>query len=144
MYSLFVVIHIVVALILILVVLLQSGKAGDLAGAFGGSGSQTAFGSRSAATLLTKATAVAAALFMVTSFGLSVMSLQGTSSIMEGVPQETGQPPAATQPAETPPAETKPAESEPPAATTQGEGQAQPAATPQQPAEPPQKPPDNQ
>ena len=56
--------------VLILVVLLQSGKAADLAGAFGGMGSQTVFGPRGTATVLSKATTVAAALFMVTSLGL--------------------------------------------------------------------------
>ena len=57
--------------------LLQSGKAADLAGAFGGMGSQTAFGPRGAATVLTKATTIAAALFMVTSMTLSVMATRG-------------------------------------------------------------------
>ena len=63
-------VHVIVCLILILVVLLQSGKAADLAGAFGGMGSQTVFGPRGTATVLSKATTVAAALFMVTSLSL--------------------------------------------------------------------------
>jgi preprotein translocase subunit SecG len=67
------VLHVVVCLFLIIVVLLQSGKAADLAGAFGGMGSQTAFGPRGSATVLSKATTIAAALFMVTSLSLSVM-----------------------------------------------------------------------
>jgi len=67
------ILHVIVCLFLIIVVLLQSGKAADLAGAFGGMGSQTAFGPRGAATVLSKATTIAAALFMVTSLSLSVM-----------------------------------------------------------------------
>lgn len=66
-------IHIIVCVFLILVVLLQSGKAADIAGAFGGMGSQTTFGPRGAATALTKATTVAAALFMLTSLTLAVL-----------------------------------------------------------------------
>ena len=66
--------HVFVGLILIGVVLLQTGKRADLAGAFGGGGSQTAFGTRGAATLLSKVTTMAAISFMVTSIGLSIMS----------------------------------------------------------------------
>src|SRR5437016_2879872 len=68
------IVHVIVCTILILVVLLQSGKAADLAGAFGGMGSQTAFGPRGAATLLSKATTIAAVLFMITSLSLSIVS----------------------------------------------------------------------
>jgi len=67
-------IHIFCCLFLIIVVLLQSGKAADLAGAFGGMGSQTAFGPRGSATLLSKATTGAAVLFMVTSLTLAIMA----------------------------------------------------------------------
>ena len=74
MIILFTIVHIVVCLFLIVVVLLQSGKAADLAGAFGGMGSQTAFGPRGSATVLTKATTIAAALFMVTSLSLAIMA----------------------------------------------------------------------
>jgi preprotein translocase subunit SecG len=67
-------IHVVVCFFLAVVVLLQSGKAADLAGAFGGMGSQTVFGPRGSATVLSKATTIAAALFMVTSLSLSIIS----------------------------------------------------------------------
>src|ERR1700723_2623720 len=67
-------IHVVVCLFLIIVVLLQSGKAADLAGAFGGMGSQTAFGPRGSATLLSKATTASPAIFMVTSLTLSILA----------------------------------------------------------------------
>lgn len=73
MLILLTVIHVVVCLFLIIVVLLQSGKAADIAGAFGGMGSQTTFGPRGAATILSKATTVAAGLFMVTSLSLAVL-----------------------------------------------------------------------
>lgn len=72
--TLLTIVHIVVCLFLIVVVLLQSGKAADLAGAFGGMGSQTAFGPRGSATLLSKATTVSAIVFMVTSLTLSIMA----------------------------------------------------------------------
>jgi preprotein translocase subunit SecG len=67
-------IHVVICLFLIIVVLLQSGKAADLAGAFGGMGSQTVFGPRGSATVLSKATTIAAAAFMLTSLTLSIMA----------------------------------------------------------------------
>lgn len=78
--------HIVLCFFLIIVVLLQSGKAADLAGAFGGMGSQTVFGPRGTATVLSKATTVAAALFMVTSLALVIMAnnrAPGTGSVLE-------------------------------------------------------------
>src|SRR5271170_1867338 len=81
-------IHVVVCLFLIIVVLLQSGKAADLAGAFGGMGSQTAFGPRGSATLLSKATTLAAALFMVTSLSLAILATRGAAtsgSVLEKV-----------------------------------------------------------
>jgi len=68
-----VIIHIIVSLFLIGVVLLQQGKSADLAGAFGGQGSQTAFGPRGAANLLTKLTTYSAICFMLTSLGLTVL-----------------------------------------------------------------------
>lgn len=80
-------IHVLVCFFLIIVVLLQSGKAADLAGAFGGMGSQTAFGPRGSATALSRATTVAAAIFMVTSLTLAVITTRqsgGTSSVLDG------------------------------------------------------------
>lgn len=64
--------HICVCFVLAVVVLLQSGSAADLAGAFGGAGSQTAFGPRGAATILSKATTWCAVMFMLTSLLLVV------------------------------------------------------------------------
>jgi preprotein translocase subunit SecG len=66
-------IHIIVSLFIVGVVLLQQGKSADLAGAFGGQGSQTAFGPRGAANLLTKLTTYAAIIFMLSSIGLTIM-----------------------------------------------------------------------
>ena len=88
MVILLTVIHIVVCLFLVIVVLLQSGKAADLAGAFGGMGSQTVFGPRGSATLLSKATTIAAALFMVTSLSLSIMATRagrGSPALLQKV-----------------------------------------------------------
>jgi len=81
MTILFTLIHIIVCFFLIVVVLLQSGKAADLAGAFGGMGSQTAFGPRGSATLLSKATTLAAAIFMITSLTLAILATRGAASL---------------------------------------------------------------
>jgi preprotein translocase subunit SecG len=70
--GLLVTLHIIVSLFIVGVVLLQQGKSADLAGAFGGQGSQTAFGPRGAANLLTKLTTYSAVIFMLTSIGLTV------------------------------------------------------------------------
>jgi preprotein translocase subunit SecG len=87
-------VHVVVCFILIMVVLLQSGKAADLAGAFGGGGSQTALGSRGAATVLTKATTIAAILFMLTSLGLALYGSRRGGSVLESVPVNLPEAPA--------------------------------------------------
>ena len=89
MYILFLLIHVVVCIFLIIVVLLQSGKAADLAGAFGGMGSQTAFGPRGSATLLSKATTISAVLFMVTSLALSILATRNAglgTTVLESTP----------------------------------------------------------
>ena len=79
-------IHVVVCLFLIGVVLLQQGKSADLAGAFGGQGSQTAFGPRGAANLLTKLTTYAAILFMLISIALTILlsRASGDYSVLSG------------------------------------------------------------
>jgi preprotein translocase subunit SecG len=102
MIILLTIVHVVVCLFLIIVVLLQSGKAADLAGAFGGMGSQTAFGPRGAATVLSKATTISAALFMLTSLSLSVLYTraghgQGASAIDNTKSPVTKQQPAPAQ-----------------------------------------------
>ena len=95
--------YVPVCLFLILVVLLQTGKRADLAGAFGGGGSQTAFGARGAATLLTKVTTVAAVTFMLLALTLSIMVSRqggGGGSVLDEVPATTSAPVEA--PVETP------------------------------------------
>ncbi len=90
MYILLLIVHVIVCLFLIIVVLLQSGKAADLAGAFGGMGSQTAFGPRGSATLLSKATTISAVVFMVTSLTLSIMATRNAglgTSVLESAPK---------------------------------------------------------
>ncbi len=80
------ILHVIICLFLIIVVLLQSGKAADLAGAFGGMGSQTVFGPRGTATFLSKATTIAASLFMVTALTLVIMENNrggGSGSVLE-------------------------------------------------------------
>ena len=107
MYILLTVIHVIVCLFLVVVVLLQSGKAADLAGAFGGMGSQTVFGPRGSATVLSKATTIAAALFMVTSLSLSIMATRGGhgggATILDGRKPVKTQPQATPQPGATAP-----------------------------------------
>jgi preprotein translocase subunit SecG len=76
--------HVVICLFLIIVVLLQSGKAADLAGAFGGMGSQTVFGPRGANTILSKATTIAAGLFMITALTLAIMSSRQGAAVTGG------------------------------------------------------------
>jgi preprotein translocase subunit SecG len=80
------IVHVIVCLFLIIVVLLQSGKAGDISAAFGGQGSQAAFGPRGAATALSKATTISAVLFMLTSVTLSINAIkhEGPRSVLQG------------------------------------------------------------
>jgi preprotein translocase subunit SecG len=106
------IVHVLVCLFLMVVVLLQSGKAADLAGAFGGMGSQTVFGPRGAATALSRATTISAVLFMVTSLSLSILATRegkqaggpgaGAKSVLE-----TTKDPSAGKPGATPGAQPK-------------------------------------
>ena len=100
MYILVLLVHIVVCIFLIIVVLLQSGKAADLAGAFGGMGSQTTFGPRGSATLLSRATTISAVLFMLTSLSLSILATRSAglgTTVLEATP--AGSAPAKSAPA---------------------------------------------
>ena len=95
MIYLFIVIHVIVCLFMIAVILLQQGKSADLAGAFGGQGSQTAFGPRSAANLLTRTTTWCAVIFMITSISLTVLMAKQskqTRSVLSGTPTTKSQP----------------------------------------------------
>jgi preprotein translocase subunit SecG len=102
-YYLITALHVVVCVILILVVLLQSGKGADLAGAFGGGATQTAFGSRGPASFLSKLTTAAAVLFMITCLSLSLMGDKRESkSILDstkGRPAPAKKAPSAAKPA---------------------------------------------
>ena len=110
-------IHVLLCFLLIVVVLLQSGKAADLAGAFGGAGSQTAFGPRGAATFLSQATTWCAVMFMLTSLALVLRqdkAVPAGSSILQqfSKPAPKQQPAPATPvpqtPAPQPPAQQAP------------------------------------
>jgi preprotein translocase subunit SecG len=90
-------IHIIICFVLIIAVLLQSGKSADLAGAFGGGGSQTVFGPRGAANLLSRVTTICAVLFMVTSLGLWMISATGTRSALSGEEAPVQETPAVTE-----------------------------------------------
>jgi preprotein translocase subunit SecG len=102
-------IYVLVCLILMLVILLQQGKGGDIAAAFGGGGgSQTAFGARSGATVLSRATAVLAVLFILGALALGILGQRGPGSVIGGrapqLPPATQLPAPAGAPAPAPPA----------------------------------------
>ena len=92
---LLVILHITISLFLILVVLLQQGKGADLAGAFGGGGSQTAFGARGATTLLHKLTTGFFIAFVLTSLSLAIVQARPRGSVMTDQPASTSPAPAA-------------------------------------------------
>src|SRR5215469_9054369 len=84
-------------LVLVIVVLLQSGKAADLAGAFGGAGSQTAFGPRGAANVLSKATTWCAVMFMLCAFAMTLRTdkaVEQGGSVLQNVSKPTPKPAA--------------------------------------------------
>jgi preprotein translocase subunit SecG len=136
LYYLITGIYVLVCLSLIGSILLQQGKGGDIANAFGGGGSQAAFGARAGATLLTRATSILAGLFVVLSLVLTTWGQRGPGSVVGGV-AAPAPPPAAALPAPTPAPAPAPATTTPaPEATP-----AQPATTPPPPtsgAKPPQ------
>jgi preprotein translocase subunit SecG len=105
-------------LVLIIVVLLQSGKAADLAGAFGGAGSQTAFGPRGAATVLSQATTWCAVMFMVCAMALALRSDRSAgqgNSVIYNTTKPAAKPAPAATPGKTPAPSPAPA-TQPPAA----------------------------
>jgi preprotein translocase subunit SecG len=108
MITLITILHILVCFFIIVVVLLQSGTSGDISAAFGGQGSQTAFGTRGAATALSRATTWSAVAFLVTSITLSIYASRrtGPTSVLQGIKSQ----PVKTQPVPTPVAPTAPAQ----------------------------------
>jgi len=112
-------------LVLIIVVLLQSGKAADLAGAFGGAGSQTAFGPRGAASVLSQATTWCAVMFMVCALAMVVRVDRGVDQGGGSILQKFSKPaPAATKPVGPAPQPTAP---QPQSSTPQQPAPATPA-----------------
>jgi preprotein translocase subunit SecG len=102
MYYVVLGLYVIVCLVLMLVILLQQGKGGDISAAFGGggSGSQTAFGARSGATVLSRATALLAVLFIVGALTLTMMRQSDGGSVIGGreVPTNTAPLPPPTTP----------------------------------------------
>jgi preprotein translocase subunit SecG len=94
MTVLLVIIHVIISIFLILVVLLQQGKGADLQGAFGGGGSQTAFGARGATTLLHKLTTGFFVAFVITSMSLAILQARPGKSVMSGAPSAAPAAPA--------------------------------------------------
>ncbi|HNV02807.1 MAG TPA: preprotein translocase subunit SecG [Vicinamibacterales bacterium] len=107
LYYVLIVLYVMVCLLLLTVILLQQGRAGDIASAFGGSSSQTVFGARSGATMLTRATTVLAVLFMVGSLGLAIAFQKGPSSVVSGVKLPSAPTAPAAPAPSTPPAPAK-------------------------------------
>ena len=133
-YVALVVLYIFVCFFLILVVLLQQGKGADIAGAFGGGGSQTAFGARGATTLLHKLTTGAFVGFIVLALALTLLEARPKSSVVRTLPAK-----AATEKAPVPPAAqpVAPAPVQPAPATGQPGTAPAPAAPAPAPANPP-------
>jgi preprotein translocase subunit SecG len=112
LYYLVSTIYVLACLLLMLAVLMQQGK-GDIAAAFGGGSSQSAFGARAGATVLSKATAILAVVFMLGALGLAIIGQRGPGSIVSGAtPPRPGAAPAPAVPA---PATPAPATTTPPA-----------------------------
>jgi preprotein translocase subunit SecG len=105
--------YVLSCLVLLLVVLLQQGKGGDIASAFGGSGSQTAFGARAGATVLSRVTAVCAALFMLGALALAVIGQRGPGSVVGSGPSRNPAPAGQSAPAKPTPAQQAPAQQTP-------------------------------
>jgi preprotein translocase subunit SecG len=128
LYYLFVTLYVIACLVLMVVILLQQGKGGDIANAFGGGASQAVFGARAGATVLTKITTGLSAAFMVFALVLAVWGARGTTSVVGGVegPATPQLPAAATapDPVTPPPASSTPAPAAQTPATTE------PAAAP--------------
>ncbi len=101
LYYVVIALHIVACFFLIGVVLLQQGKGQDLASAFGGGGTQAAFGPRGSATVLSRATTILAGVFMLTSLGLTLLR-PSQSGLLDSLPAQSAAPqpaaPAASQP----------------------------------------------
>jgi preprotein translocase subunit SecG len=130
-YYLVAVLYVLACFLLLLVVMLQQGKGGDMASAFGGGGSQTAFGARAGATVLTKATAILGTLFMLGALAVGIIGRGGSSSIMSGV----GAPAQQTSPAPAAPQQSTPQQSTPQQAAPQA-----PASGGQPPSAPVEQP----
>jgi preprotein translocase subunit SecG len=94
---LLVILYVLVCIFLILVVLLQQGKGADLAGAFGGAGSQASFGPRTSTNIMHRLTTVSFVLFVVLSMTLAILSGKRYGSVMDAV--EASPPPATSEPA---------------------------------------------
>jgi preprotein translocase subunit SecG len=108
LYYLAITIYVLVCLTLMLVVLLQQGKGGSMASAFGGGGStQAAFGARSGATVLSRATTICAILFIAGALVLGIMRQRGPGSVVGGRAAPQTQQTPASSPAVPPPAQTQ-------------------------------------
>jgi len=129
-YYLVLALHIAACLFLISVVLLQQGKGQDLASAFGGGGSQTAFGPRGSATVLSRATAILAGLFMITSLTLSLVKPK-EASLLDEIPQTAAPAAGSEDEAAAPADDPAPAAGDDEAEQPGGEAPSEPGTPPQ-------------
>ena len=115
LYYLVATLYVLTCMVLMLVILLQQGKGGDIANAFGGGSSQAAFGARSGATVLSRATTVCAVLFIVGALVLGIVGQRGPGSVIGGraPARAPAAPPASTLPPNPTPAPTTPAPATP-------------------------------
>ena len=103
LYYLIATLYVLTCMVLMLVILLQQGKGGDIANAFGGGSSQAAFGARSGATVLSRATTVCAVLFVVGALVLGIVGQRGPGSVIGGrAPARAPTAPAPAAPSPTP------------------------------------------
>ena len=106
--------YILICLAMMLAVYLQQGKGGDIASAFGGASSQAAFGARSGATVLSRATWICAVVFMVGALALGIIGKRGTGSVLGGrTPLTQPSSPATAPPTQPVPAPVAPAPAAP-------------------------------
>jgi preprotein translocase subunit SecG len=126
-YYVVVTLHVIACLFLVGVVLLQQGKNQDLASAFGGGGTQTAFGPRGSANVLSRATTILAGVFMITSLALSMLRPR-SSSFLDQVNVPTASPAPAATAVPVAPAAATPAPAAPTAATPEPAAPASPAS----------------
>jgi preprotein translocase subunit SecG len=131
LYYLATALYVLVCFVMIGVILLQQGKGGDMAAAFGGGSSQAAFGARSGATVLTRATTVCAVLFLLGALTLNILAQRGPGSVVGG--RAPGAPATLPTPAQAAPTTVPPAAQQPATGASPATAPPAPGTAPTQP-----------